>query len=193
MALAITKEKRYTYGDYITWPNEERWELIDGIAYNMSPSPSRRHQEISRALFYQFYEYLKDKPCEVYYAPFDVRLTNTDERDEDICTVVQPDLLVVCDRNKLDEKGCRGVPDVIIEIVSPFSASKDLKEKFALYERHGVKEYWVVHPEEKIIMVFTLEEIEKFNRYGRPENYADKDKIEVKTLKGLIIDLSLVF
>lgn len=107
--------------------------------------------------------------------------------------VVQPDLLVVCDRNKLDEKGCRGVPDVIIEIVSPFSASKDLKEKFALYERHGVKEYWVVHPEEKIIMVFILEEGGKVNRYGRPENYADKDKIEVKTLKGLIIDLSLVF
>lgn len=191
MTLAIKNERKYTYADYITWPEEERWELINGIAYDMSPSPSRRHQEISRALFYQFYEYLKDKACEVYYAPFDVRLPKAQEEDEDIPTVVQPDILVVCDLHKLDEKGCKGVPDLIIEIVSPFSAVKDVKEKFTLYERHGVKEYWLVHPEEKIVMVFSLDS--SGSKYGRPQNYADADKIEVKVLKGFVVDLSNVF
>ncbi len=189
MVLPRKKEKIYTYGSYLTWPDDERWELIDGVAYDMSPAPTRRHQKILGALFYQFYDYLKDKPCKVYSAPFDVRLPEGDEKDEDVHTVVQADLLVVCDRNTLDENGCRGVPDLIVEIVSPSTASKDMKEKLSLYERHGVKEYWIVHPLENIVMVFILGE----NReYGKPKIYSETEKI--KTLQqGLIIDLGPVF
>ena len=190
MTLPEKKEKIYTYSDYINWPDEEKWELIEGVAYNMSPSPSRRHQEILRELLGQFWSFLKDKPCQVYSAPFDVRLPKADEKDEDIQTVVQPDILVVCDQNKLDEKGCRGAPDLIIEIISPFSIVKDLKEKFSLYEKSRVKEYWIVYPIEKIAMVFTLE---KNKEYGKPKTYSQQDKIEVVFLDGLTIDLETVF
>ncbi|MEW6381383.1 MAG: Uma2 family endonuclease [bacterium] len=190
MALPVKKENRYTYGDYISWPDEERWELIDGVPLDMSPAPSRRHQVILRELLGQFWSFLQDRPCEVYSAPFDVRLPKADEKDEDIQTVVQPDILVVCDRNKLDDRGCRGVPDLIIEIVSPYTASKDMKEKFSLYERHGVREYWLVYPEEKIVMVFILGEN---GEYGKPRTYSGQDTIEVSFLEGLTVNLVPVF
>jgi len=190
MTLPAEKQTKYTFRDYVNWPDEEKWELIDGVAYNMSPSPSRRHQKILRELLGQFWSFLKGKECQVYNAPFDVRLPKTDEKDEDIQTVVQPDILVVCDPRKLDEKGCRGAPDLIIEIVSPSSASKDMKEKFALYERHGVKEYWIVYPVEKITMVFTLE---KNGEYSKPKTYSQQEKIEIVFLAGLTIDLEPVF
>lgn len=186
MALPEEKENRYTYGDYISWSGEERWELIDGVPFNMSPSPSRKHQVILRELLGQFWSFLQDRECEVYSAPFDVRLPKADEEDEDIQTVVQPDILVVCDRNKLDEKGCRGAPDLIIEIVSPYTASRDMKEKFSLYERHGVREYWLVYPIEKTVMVFILGED---GEYGEPKTYSQHDTIEVSFLEGLVIDL----
>lgn len=100
----------------------------------MSTAPSMRHQKILGALFYRFYDYLKDKPGEVYCAPFDLRLPTGDEKEEDIQTVVQPDILVR-DPNKLNERGCQGAPDLIIEIVSLSTAPKDMKEKFFLYDR----------------------------------------------------------
>ena len=191
MALALKKvEEKYTYGDYCCWPDSERWELIHGIAYCMSPAPLRIHQKISIELCRQFSNYLVNKPCEVFDAPFDVRLSEADELDEDIETVVQPDILVVCDESKLDEKGCRGAPDLIIEITSPSTASKDIKEKFYLYEQHGVKEYWIVYPLEKNILVYKLA---SDGQYGRPEIYVRNDKIKVGILKGLTIDLSLIF
>jgi Uma2 family endonuclease len=191
MALPILKKGNgFTYGDYITWPDEERWELIDGYAYNMSPAPSRRHQKISRELEKHIVVFLTDNPCEVYYAPFDVRLPETDEADEEIYTVVQPDIVVICDVKKLDDKGCRGAPDFVIEILSPATSAKDMKIKLALYERHGVKEYWVVHPTDNIIMVFKLD---KKKMYGRPAVYTEADKIATPILKGLEIDLELVF
>ena len=115
----------YTYKDYLEWPEQERWELIEGVAYNMTPSPSRSHQKISAALFNALYQYLKGKNCEVYYAPFDVRLPEGVEEDHQIKTVVQPDLVVICDPLKLDEKGCQGSPDLIMEILSPSTASID--------------------------------------------------------------------
>jgi len=190
VALPIGKENIYTYGDYTSWPDEERWEIIDGVPFNMSPAPSRSHQVILRELLGQFWSFLQDRPCEVYSAPFDVRLPKADEEDEDIQTVVQPDILVVCDRNKLDEKGCRGVPDLIIEIISPYTASKDMKEKFSLYERHGVREYWLVYPIEKTVMVFILGEN---GEYGKPKTYSQQDTIEVSFLEGLTIDLMPAF
>lgn len=191
MALPLLKKgNNFTYGDYINWPDDERWELIDGYAYNMSPAPSRRHQQISRELEIPIGVFLADKPCEVYDAPFDVRLPEADEDDEDIYTVVQPDIVVVCDEKKLDDKGCRGAPDLIIEILSPATSAKDMKIKLALYERHGVKEYWVVHPTDNIIMVFKLD---KKKMYGKPVVYSEEDKISTPILEGLEIDLDQVF
>jgi len=191
MALPLLKKgTNFTYGDYVKWPEDERWELINGYAYNMSPAPSRRHQKISRDLEFQIVDFLADKPCEVYDAPFDVRLPEADEQDEDIETVVQPDIVVVCDENKLDDKGCRGAPDLIIEILSPFTAPKDMKIKLSLYEKHGVKEYWIVHPTDNIILVFKLG---KNKMYGKPEVYTEEDKIKTAILEGLEIELSKVF
>ncbi len=180
----------FTYGDYISWPDEERWELIDGNAYNMSPAPSRRHQEISQELGRQFSNFLIGKPCRVYSAPFDVRLPEADEKDEEIRTNVQPDIVVIGDEKKLDKKGARGAPDLIIEILSPSTSAKDMKIKLALYERHGVKEYWIVHPTDNTVMVFKLN-INKM--YGKPDVYAEDDKITTPILEGLEIDLDLVF
>ncbi|MFH0925609.1 MAG: Uma2 family endonuclease, partial [bacterium] len=175
-------------------PEKERWELIEGIAYNMSPSPSKSHQRILRELLRQFANFLFDKKCEIFSAPFDVRIPEPDkgkpDRDEDIESVVQPDLVVICEKSSLDERGYKGIPTLIVEIISPSTASRDMKEKFFLYERVGVKEYWIVHPVEKIVMVFKL----GMNReYGKPEIYAESDKIEVCILGQLTIDLKSVF
>ena len=130
---AATKET-YTYEDYLLWSDEERWELIDGVPYNMTPAPSRVHQGISMELSRQIANHLAGKMCKIYAAPFDVRLPKSDEEEEQIETVVQPDLVVVCDGNKLDERGCKGAPDLIIEILSPYTAGKDMKIKRNLYE-----------------------------------------------------------
>jgi len=138
--LKPNKDVKYTYKDYINWSDEESWEIIDGTLYNMSPAPTRRHQKISGELFAAIHSYLKDKTCEVYSAPFDVRLSINNENDDDITNVVQPDISVICDLMKLDDKGCNGSPDLIVEIVSPSTLKKDLKEKFYLYEKVGVKE-----------------------------------------------------
>ena len=135
---------RYTYGDYLTWDDAQRYELIDGSIYVMSPAPGRRHQEVAGEFHRQLANYLLEKECAVYIAPFDVRLPEREKRDEDIATVVQPDLVIVCDDNKLDERGCKGAPDLVIEIISPGSAGRDRKTKRELYQKHGVLEYWIV-------------------------------------------------
>jgi Uma2 family endonuclease len=141
----------YTYRDYLTWPEEERWELIDGLPF-LQATPSRIHQKVSGELFAQIHNYLKGKPCEVYHAPFCVRLPKDGEQNEDeVKTVVEPDIAVICDRSKLDSKGCKGSPDLIIEIVSQTSAKRDKLEKFNKYESAGVKEYWIVEPDEKLM------------------------------------------
>lgn len=181
---------KYTYKDYLNWPNEERWELINGIPYNMTPAPTRKHQKILGELFAAIHDYLKNEECEVYIAPFDVRLLTDNIVDEDITNVVQPDVSVVCDPSKLDDKGCKGSPDLIIEIVSPSTLKKDLKEKFYLYEKAGVKEYWIVYPDEKTIVAYILNEDGK---YGRPEVYSEEDTIKVKVLEFLEIDLNDIF
>ncbi|MEW6609524.1 MAG: Uma2 family endonuclease [bacterium] len=190
MGLPAKKiEERWTYGDYLKWPNEERWELIDGVAYDMSPSPSRRHQEIVGELYRQISTYLLDKPCQVYVAPFDIRLPEADEAEEEIETVVQPDIVVVCEMKKLDDRGCLGAPDIIIEILSPYTAKKDLITKYHLYERHQVKQYWIFDPVTEEAMIFKLKE----NKYVEPEEYKKEEKIPVDIFKGLEIDLSTIF
>ena len=185
---AATKET-YTYSDYLLWPEEERWELIDGIPYNMTPAPSRIHQGISMELARQFANYLTGKTCKIYAAPFDVRLPKDGEKDEQIETVVQPDLVVVCDESKLDERGCKGPPDLIIEILSPHTAAKDMKIKRDLYERVGVKEYWQIDPNNQTVLIY---QIASNGRNGRPEAYAAGDQVQVGIFPDLILDLALV-
>lgn len=190
MGLPATKiEEKFTYKNYLTWPDEERWELINGVAYDMSPAPSRRHQEISGELYKQIAIYLSDKSCQVYYAPFDVRLPENDEIDDEIETVVQPDIVVFCDRNKLDDAGGRGAPDIVIEILSPYTAKKDLVTKRYLYERHKVLQYWIVDPQTEEVVIFKL----KDDKYGTPEEYKKEDKVKVDIFEDLEIDLGTMF
>lgn len=180
----------YTYADYASLPEEERCEIIDGALY-MQAAPSRIHQEILMELSRQIANYLADKPCKVYPAPFCVRLPDGDEKnDEDIKTVVEPDISIICDQTKLDERGCTGAPDMIVEITSPSSARKDRLEKFYKYERAGVKEYWIVEPEEKLVSVFVLGENK---RYGRPDMYTEGDKIKTSIFPDLVISLKNIF
>jgi Uma2 family endonuclease len=187
---ALKLEERFTYGDYLTWDDGERWELIDGVPYNMSPAPVRRHQGILMDLSRQFATYLLDKPCKAYHAPFDVRLPEGDEADEETFTVVQPDLVVVCDPDKLDDKGCRGAPDLVVEILSPSTSGKDMKQKFNLYEQRGVREYWIVDPSGGTVMVFRRG---GDGRYGRPGVYSVEDSAPVGIFDDLTIDLRPVF
>ncbi len=190
MGLPLRKEEeKYTYKDYFGWPDEERWELIDGIAYDMSPAPSIDHQDILGRLFVEFLVYLKGKSCKVFLAPVDVILPKDDETEEECQTVVQPDIVVICDQLKLNSKRCNGAPDLVIEILSPSTTRKDITVKFSLYERVGVKEYWIVHPLDKTILVYKLDG----NRYARAEMYSAADKINVGIFEDLIIDLATVF
>jgi Uma2 family endonuclease len=150
--MSLPKEEYYTYADYLTWSDDVRYELIEGTPYMMSPAPSRNHQDVAGSIFNQIYNYLDGKPCKVYIAPFDVRL-NADEDDD---TVVQPDISVFCDIKKLDDKGAKGAPDMAIEVLSPSSISYDSLVKLNIYRKYGVREYWVVNPESKVVTVHLL-------------------------------------
>lgn len=181
----------WTYADYLTWPDEERWEIMEGVAYSMSPAPGTRHQRISRSVSLQIAGFLLGKKCELFVAPFDVRLSDrTGLTDDKVITVVQPDLLVVCDSTKLDERGCNGSPDIVIEITSPSTGKNDLTIKFELYQRHGIKEYWIILPEENAVMIFRLQEN---GRYGSPTSFGGTDCFKVPLLGDLEIDLGQVF
>lgn len=187
---AASKTTKYNYGDYLTWSDDNRYELIDGVVYNMTPAPYRRHQKIAVDLVRQFSSYLVDKECEVYTAPFDVRLPEGDEDNEDILNVIQPDLAVICDLDKLDKRGCRGAPELIIEITSPSTGSKDRKIKRNLYEKFGVKEYWIVDYNEKVVEVYIINED---GTYSKSKVYTEIEKIPVSVLDNLQIDLKMVF
>lgn len=145
---------RYTYADYLRWPDDERWELIDGEAYVTTPAPTPTHQTLEVELVRQLANFFLDKPCRVFAARFDVRLPRGDEADDAVDTVVQPDIAAVCDEAKIDRRGCRGAPDWVIEILSPSAAGHDQVRKLALYERHGVKELSSMHPDDRIVMAF---------------------------------------
>lgn len=157
MGLAVKSDNVYTYADYLSWPENESWELIDGVPVDMSPAPGRKHQKILGEMYRQVSNFLVGKTCDVYPAPFDVRFGREGETDEHIKTVLQPDISVICDLSKLDDNGCLGAPDLVIEIVSPATVRKDMREKFAIYEKYGVKEYWIVHPVDQTVMIFPLE------------------------------------
>ncbi|MDO4762789.1 MAG: Uma2 family endonuclease [Flavobacteriaceae bacterium] len=150
-------DKTYSYADYLLWKFKERVELFKGKILKMSPAPSRRHQEISRNLNRALDHFFFNKPCKLYYAPFDVRLPRQSKEDKEIYTVVQPDLCIICDENKLDDKGCIGAPDLVIEILSPGNSKKEMKDKLELYEEAGVREYWIADPNQESILIYVLE------------------------------------
>ena len=183
MGLALRKEKHYTYADYLTWPDDARYELIDGEAFLMSPAPLVEHQEVAGELFRQLANQLDGQPCRPYIAPVDVRLPRTDEADAVIDTVVQPDVLVVCDPSKIDRRGVRGAPDWVLEVLSPSTAAHDQIAKRRTYERAGVREYWLVHPGDRTLTVYVLEN----GQYGRPEIYELKDATPIGVLPGVSI------
>jgi len=185
-------DKHYTYGDCKTWPEDERRELIEGTAWDMSPAPNRCHQEIFGELFRQIGNFLENNPCKVYAAPFDVLLPGPGEyKEDDVSTVVQPDISVICDAGKLTDKGCTGAPDWIIEILSPNTSKKDFSIKFNLYQNRGVKEYWIADPGNKYIHVYHLDY--KGNYQKEPEVFIVGDSIERGVIKGLVIKLERVF
>ena len=166
MGLAKRDIEHHSYADYLTWPEDCRYELVDGIAYAMAPAPARRHQEVVLEVARQIADALDGTPCRPYIAPFDVRLaTETKVSDHQIDTVVQPDISVICDRSKLDDRGCKGAPDWIIEVLSPATASHDQIIKRALYERVGVREYWMIHPTDRLVTIYTLNN----GAYGKPD------------------------
>lgn len=185
----VDKNKTYTCADYLTWPEDERWEIIEGIPY-MQAAPSWQHQSISSELNRQFSNYLLNKSCRIFNAPFDLILPSKNENAEDSKNVVQPDLLVICNMKGLRGTGFYGVPDLIIEITSPSTIRKDKVLKFNRYEKVGVREYWIVEPDGKFISVFTLGEN---GRYGRPDIYTDEDVVKVSIFEDLEIDLNTVF
>mgnify|MGYP005838342875 CR=1 FL=1 len=173
---ALDLNQTYSYADYLLWQFEERLELIKGKIFKMSPAPSMKHQKVASRLHTYFGSFLLGKPCELFSAPFDVRLFDkkkSKKANKEIYTVVQPDLCVVCDKEKLDERGCLGAPDLIIEILSKGNSKKEMKIKYELYEEAGVKEYWVVVPYEEFIHQYVLN---------------DKGKYE---LKGIFVDGSI--
>ncbi len=178
MGLALKDSQYYCYGDYLAWPDDVRYELIDGQAYVVSPTPDLVHQDVVGEIYLQAANSLKDKPCRAFIAPVDVRLPKHDEANEQVDTVVQPDVLVVCDNSKLDRRGVRGAPDWLVEVLSPSTASHDQIRKRALYERHGVKEYWLVHPVDRLLTVYRLDGAE----YGKPELYELSGETRVAAL-----------
>ena len=188
MALPAEKE-RYTCADVLTWGENERIEIIDGEAVMMAP-PSRIHQKISVSITSQLYNFLEGKKCEVYPAPFGVRLFEKDgDSPDDVDTMVEPDISVVCDKNKLDKNGCKGAPDLVIEILSPSTVRHDRFVKLGLYQRAGVREYWIVEPETQTVQVYTLE-----NGILQPRAfYGAGDVAKVNVLNGCFVELGKVF
>jgi Uma2 family endonuclease len=184
--MPLLKEQTFfTYKDYLGWDGDERYEIIDGEAYMMAP-PLRIHQDISMALSTVIHNFLKGRRCKVYAAPFAVRLNPLPDKSDD--TVVEPDIVVVCDPSKLDERGCNGAPDLIIEILSPSNSRHDRIVKFQKYREAGVREYWIVDPDERILTVYTL----KDGAYTAFP-YGDTDTVRVAALPGLEIELSAIF
>ncbi|WP_162419492.1 Uma2 family endonuclease [Cyclobacterium roseum] len=179
----------YSYADYLSWQLDEMVELIKGKVFRQAAAPRRIHQEVSMILANRFYEFLKEKTCKVYPAPFDVRLPVVSRRHEDIDTVVQPDLCVVCDPEKLDELGCVGAPDLIVEILSPGNNKKEIQLKYEVYEASGVKEYWVVHPDERTLLIYTL----KAGKYLPSRLFTFGDRVRSMALPGFELDLDGVF
>jgi Uma2 family endonuclease len=180
----------YTYADYLKWQFEERLELFRGKIFQLS-APNTKHQDISGNIFVPIALFLKKKPCKVFAAPFDVRLpVKNKTKDNEVTTVVQPDICVICDETKIDSRGCCGAPDLIVEILSPGNSKKEVRLKYELYEEAGVKEYWIINPVEENVVVFILNDNGKFSGL---KMYATDDEISSVAISGLKINLKEIF
>jgi Uma2 family endonuclease len=180
----------YSYANYLNWFFDDRVELIKGKVSKMSPAPSTLHQEISANIFSVIHNHLKGRSCKVFYAPFDVRFPKESKADNDILTVLQPDICVICDPKKIDTKGCIGAPDIVIEILSPGNNKMELLHKYGVYEEFGVKEYWVVSPGDKTLLKYTLD---KEGRYQPSKLFTLSEKVYSEVLTGFELDLDAVF
>ncbi|MFP4063605.1 MAG: Uma2 family endonuclease [Halochromatium sp.] len=183
MGLPQRDTDDHTYGEYLTWPEDVRYELIDGVAYLMAPAPTLDHQDIVGEVYYQLRQALGDRPCRAYVSPVDVRLPKADEADDVIDTVVQPDVLVVCDAAKTDRRGIRGAPDLAVEVLSPSTASHDQVRKLRVYERAGVREYWLVHPIDRVLTIYRLDQ----GGYGKPDVFELGGETRVGVLEDVVI------
>jgi len=189
----LNPDAKYSYADYLTWRFENAVELIKGKIWRLSPAPRTRHQRISRNLNESFLYFFKNHNCEFFYAPFDVRLYDkkkSTHANKDIFTVVQPDLCIICDKEKIDEHGCIGAPDLIVEILSPGNSKKEMRIKYNLYEESGVREYWIADPEHQTVHVFAVDEHEK---YQLSKIYLREDVLQSVIFSDLKIDLQEVF
>jgi Uma2 family endonuclease len=182
--------KQYSYADYLKWEIKERVELFKGFVRQMS-APSRIHQKLSWNLERQMDRYFESKKCDIYHAPFDVRLTVFDKtKDKEILTVVQPDICMICDEKKLDNRGCLGSPDLIVEIQSPGNTKREMKDKFELYEEAGVREYWIVDSVQNFVLIYYLNEAGK---YIGTKPYSQEEIFNSVIFPELEIDLNKVF
>lgn len=179
----------YSYADYLTWELDEMVELIKGKVFKKAAAPRRIHQYATTILLSSFYQKLTEGPCQVYPAPFDVRLPKQSSSDNKIFTVVQPDICVVCDPDKLDEKGCIGAPDLVVEILSPGNKQHELKRKYEVYEEAGIKEYWLLDPESQTLLIYTLEN----NFYRASRLMTSGDTATSHVLSGFELDLEKFF
>lgn len=180
--------KTYSYFDYLTWKFQERVELYRGKIFEMSPAPASKHQRLLGRINYPLYRFLEKKKCEVFQAPFDVRLKRNSDDKKNI-TVVQPDICVICDPEKIDERGCNGAPDLVVEILSPGNSKKEMKLKFELYEEAGVLEYWIVDPEKESILQYVLIN----GQYTNHRPLVSDDFLVSQAIEGFSLDLSKVF
>jgi len=186
----LDPNKSYTYADYLLWQFEERVELIKGKILEIA-APSRAHQQVTTNLILAIGNALRHSPCKVYPAPFDVRLPHfSQKKNKDVVTVVQPDICVICEPTKLDDRGCIGAPDIVIEILSPGNSKREMKDKYAVYEESGVSEYWIVSLTEKAVQVFRLNEAGKY--YGI-QPFTEDDDLTTPILPGVNIQLKDVF
>jgi Uma2 family endonuclease len=185
MPVTQRDAQRHTYGDYLEWSREYGDEIIDGVAYvREPPSASWNHQELVVELSYQLRRALEGRSCSVCVAPLDVRLPRSDESDDKIETVVQPDVFIVCDPGKTDERGVRGAPDWLAEVLSPSTATYDRSVKIPLYERAGVPEVWLIHPTDRTLAIYRLED----GRYGRPIHQELKGQTQLSSVPSVSID-----
>ena len=183
------KQQKYSYADYLTWDEDNRYEIIDGEVFDMT-SPGVLHQRIVTELGRQMANFFDNKPCEVFFAPLDVLLAKNVSRSDEVFTVVQPDIMVVCDPKKIEERGIVGAPDLVVEIISPSTSSKDNIIKRRIYEQAGVKEFWLVHPVDRLIRVYKLG---KDGRFEREEIYDDTAEIAIAQFAGLSVDCRRLF
>ena len=182
-------EGTYSYADYLTWQLDEMVEIIRGKLFKMTAAPSRIHQKVALKLGSSLFQFLEGKPCDVYIAPFDVRLPKTTTNNEDIHTVVQPDICVICDKSKLDDAGCIGAPDLIVEILSPGDNKKELQHKYEVYRESGVKEYWIIHPNEQTLLIYSLEN----GSFVPSRLFTSGDKVGSNVIPGFNLDLEDFF